>query len=82
MQFYLNALDEKIKQPDENSSIGIIICKSKNKMRVEYALRTATTPIGVATYSYTNKLPKNIKEQLPSPEVIARMIQSIDSEMY
>jgi len=78
MQFYLNALDEKMKQNDENPSIGIIICKSKNKTRVEYALRTATTPIGVATYSYTNKLPKDIREQLPSPETLAKMIESID----
>ena len=78
MQFYLNALDDKVKMKDENPSIGIIICKTKNRTRVEYALRTATTPIGVATYTYTNKLPKNIQEQLPSPEVIAKMIESID----
>ena len=78
MQFYLNALDDKVKMKDENPSIGIIICKTKNRTRVEYALRTATTPIGVATYSYTNKLPKDIQKQLPSPEVIAKMIESID----
>ncbi|GHU76079.1 hypothetical protein FACS1894188_08060 [Clostridia bacterium] len=59
MQFYLTALDETTKLPDENSSIGIIICKSKNRTKVEYTLRTTNAPIGVATYSYSSILPKD-----------------------
>ena len=50
MQMYLTALDEQVKLPDENPSIGIIICKSKDKMYVEYALKQINAPIGVATY--------------------------------
>jgi hypothetical protein len=57
MQFYLTALDETVKLADENPSIGIIICKSKNRTRVEYTLRTTNKPIGVATYSFYESLP-------------------------
>lgn len=50
MQLYLTALDEQVKLPDENPSIGIIICKSKDKTFVEYALKQSNVLIGVATY--------------------------------
>lgn len=54
MQLYLTALDEQAKLPDENPSIGIIICKSKDKTYVEYALKQTNAPIGVATYQLRN----------------------------
>jgi hypothetical protein len=78
MQFYLTALDEKEKLPDENPSIGIIICKSKNRTKVEYTLRSANAPIGVATYSYSSTLPKGMERLLPSPEEIAKIIDGLD----
>jgi predicted nuclease of restriction endonuclease-like (RecB) superfamily len=78
MQFYLTALDEKEKLPDENPSIGIIICKSKNRTKVEYTLRSANAPIGVATYSYSSTLPKGMERLLPSPEDIAKIIDGLD----
>ncbi|MDR3259075.1 MAG: DUF1016 domain-containing protein [Fusobacteriaceae bacterium] len=81
MQFYLSALDETMKLPDENPSIGIIICKSKNRTRVEYTLKTANKPIGVATYSYYDNMPDNMKSLLPSPDDIATIITEIDSEV-
>ena len=77
MQFYLSALDDKIKLPNENPSIGIIICKEKDRTVVEYALRDTSKPIGVATYKITAKLPKNLKNQLPSPEQIEGLIEKI-----
>ena len=77
MQFYLTALDETIKLPDENPSIGIIICKSKKRTRVEYTLKTTDKPIGVATYSFYNKLPEELRSLLPSPDAIAAIIQGI-----
>jgi predicted nuclease of restriction endonuclease-like (RecB) superfamily len=77
MQFYLSALDNKIKLPQENPSIGIIICKSKNKTIVEYALKDASKPIGVATYKITTKLPGNLRKQLPTPEQIKALIEEI-----
>jgi predicted nuclease of restriction endonuclease-like (RecB) superfamily len=77
MQFYLAALDAQVRQEDERSSIGIILCKEKHRTIVEYALRDARKPIGVATYAITKTLPKELKDQLPPPEVIARLLESI-----
>lgn len=56
MNFYLELLDEKVKKEDENPSVWIILCKKRNKLVIEYALRTATKPIAVATYEITKKL--------------------------
>jgi predicted nuclease of restriction endonuclease-like (RecB) superfamily len=78
MQFYLTALDETLKLPDENPSIGIIICKNKNRTRVEYTLKSANKPIGVATYSYTDTLPEDMKLLLPSPDEIAKIVHGFD----
>lgn len=80
MLYYLTALDETVKLPDENPSIGIIICKSKNRTRVEYTLGAADKPIGVATYSYYDNLPENMRSLLPSPDVIADIVLGFDNE--
>jgi hypothetical protein len=77
MQFYLSALDDTVKLPDENPSSGIIICKSKHRTRVEYALKVANKPIGVATYSYYETLPEEMRSLLPSPDEIAALISGI-----
>ncbi len=78
MQFYLTALDRQVRQEDENPSIGIILCKEKNRTIVEYALHDATKPIGVATYQITKTLPKEFKGQLPKPEEIAALLDGLD----
>ncbi len=75
MQFYLTALDRKVRQEDENPSIGIILCKEKNRTIVEYALRDSRRPIGVATYEITRTLPKELMGQLPLPEEIAALLE-------
>jgi len=77
MQFYLSVLDQKIKLKDENPSIGIIICKSKDKTIVEYALKETKKPIGVSTYRITSSLPKNISKYLPSKEEISKRIENL-----
>ena len=64
MQLCLTALDEQVKLPDENPSIGIIICKSKDKTYVEYALKQSNLPIGVATYQLSRSLPEGIVRRL------------------
>ena len=75
MQLYLTALDEQVKLPDENPSIGIIICKSKDKTYVEYALKQTSAPIGVATYQLRNTLPEDMKAMLPEPEEIVKRLR-------
>ena len=77
MEFYLNVLDETVKLPHENPSIGIIICKSKNRTIVEYALRHSTSPIGVATYSISSELPEHYKEMLPASQDIATKVDHL-----
>jgi predicted nuclease of restriction endonuclease-like (RecB) superfamily len=77
MQFYLTALDRQVRQEDENPSIGIILCKEKNRTIVEYALHDARKPIGVATYEITKTLPRELKGQLPQPEEIVALLEGM-----
>jgi predicted nuclease of restriction endonuclease-like (RecB) superfamily len=77
LQFYLAALDAKVRHDGENPSIGIILCKDKKRTIVEYALRDARKPIGVATYAITRNLPKKLQGQLPSPLAISRLLETI-----
>ena len=68
MNFYLSAVDDILCQTNDQPSIGIILCKSKNKLVVEYALRNTSKPIGVAAYRLTTSLPKNLEGSLPTTE--------------
>jgi predicted nuclease of restriction endonuclease-like (RecB) superfamily len=77
MQFYLSALDDLVRMEDENPSIGIILCKSKNKTIVEYALKDTKKPIGVATYRMVSRLPKELQDHLPSPEQVAKLPEGV-----
>ena len=74
MQFYLTALDRLIKEKDENPSIGMIICKEKNRTIVEYALHDSNKPIGVSTYRIVRELPVELKGELPSPSEIKKLM--------
>ena len=75
MQFYLAALDDLVKTPDEHPSIGIVICKDKKRMIVEYSLRESKKPIGVSTYRVFKTLPDRLKGQLPSPTQVSILIE-------
>ncbi len=75
MEFYLEVLDARERMDGENPPIGIIICRDKNKTVVEYALRAAGRPIGVATYTVVPQLPEAYRDQLPSPEAIAERLR-------
>lgn len=75
MEFYLNILNDTVKLPHENPAIGIIICKSKSRMIVEYALKSFNMPIGVATYNLSSELPEAYKKLLPTSEEIAKKIE-------
>jgi len=74
MEFYLAVLNDRVKLPHENESIGIIICKSKDRTIVEYSLKSAGQPIGVATYNTSHHLPKMYQTMLPSADEIARKL--------
>ncbi len=77
-QFYLAALDDLVRLPDENPSIGIILCRSRKKTIIEYALRESNKPIGVAGYRFVSEIPENLRGELPAPEQIARLMEGIE----
>jgi predicted nuclease of restriction endonuclease-like (RecB) superfamily len=77
MQFYLAALDAKVKEESEQPSIGIILCKEKKRTIVEYALKESKKPIAVASYRITSTLPKEFRDELPSPAQIQQLLAEI-----
>lgn len=74
MNFYLSALDDLIKQPHENTSIGIILCKEKDDKKVEYSFRDFNKPMGVSVFKTTEKLPQRFVDALPSPEQLKKLL--------
>jgi predicted nuclease of restriction endonuclease-like (RecB) superfamily len=68
MDFYLQLADEMLKQNDDENSIGLILCKTKDGLVAEYALRDSRKPIGIAEYTINKKLPLTIRRELPSIE--------------
>ena len=70
LNFYLSAIDSQLKKETDNPSIGIILCKKKDKIEVEYSLRDINKPLGISEYHLTEAIPENIKAQLPSIEEI------------
>ncbi len=78
LQFYLAVLDDKVRGKGENPSIGMIICKSKKRTVVEYALRNTGSPLGVADYSFSKTLPAEMKGLLPSPNEFMKSLSHIE----
>jgi predicted nuclease of restriction endonuclease-like (RecB) superfamily len=72
LSFYLTAVDTQVKDPQDGPTIGMLLCKSKNKVVAEYALRDKTQPIGVAEYQLVESLPPELVTNLPSIEQIER----------
>ena len=72
LNFYLSAVDNVLKHKGENPFIGIILCKSKDKVVVEYALKDMSKPIGVSEYKLVRSIPKNLKTSLPSIDDIEK----------
>ena len=70
MNFYVSAVDDRLRHSTDNPTIGLILCKSKSKTKAEYTLRNLNTPIAVTTY----RLPKSLKENLPT-------VKQLESEM-
>lgn len=76
MDFYLTILDEKERASDDQPSIGIILCAEKDDIEVEYALRTKSNAIGVATYELQSKLPGEFKGKLPTQKQLADLVRA------
>lgn len=70
LNFYLTAVDKQLKTEQDNNSIGLLLCKEKDKLVAEYALTDVNKPIGISEYQLTQALPDNLKSSLPSIEEI------------
>ena len=75
LNFYLSAVDGILKKEEDNPSIGLLLCKSKNNLVAEYSLKDISKPIGVSEYKVTRSLPDALEEQLPSVEDIQKRIK-------
>ena len=75
LNFYLSAVDGILKKEQDNPSIGLLLCKSKNNVVAEYSLKDISKPIGVSEYKITSSLPDNLEKQLPSIEDIQKRIK-------
>jgi len=70
LNFYLSAVDDLMKHENDNPSIGLLLCKSRNKVVAEYALKDIQKPIGVSEYQLTRAIPENLQKDLPTVEEI------------
>jgi hypothetical protein len=68
MNFYLNLLDDFVREPHENPSIGIILCSERDRFEVEYALRGVKNPVGVSEFRLSKSLPTELLNKLPNPK--------------
>ncbi|MDH8701022.1 putative nuclease of restriction endonuclease-like (RecB) superfamily [Dysgonomonadaceae bacterium PH5-43] len=75
LNYYLSAVDSQLRKQDDNPTIGILLCKKKNKIDVEYALRDINKPMGISEYMLTNAIPDDIKPQLPSVEELEQELE-------
>ena len=77
MNFYLSAVDDLLRHPDDNPGIGLLLCRAKNEVVVEYALRGIKKPIGVAQWetSLVKKLPKELRVSLPIVAELEKELQ-------
>ena len=78
LNFYLSAIDDLVKDETDRSTIGLLLCKTKDKFTIEYALKDMNKPIGVSEYKLLEDIPEYLQEQLPKAEDIELHIQDID----
>lgn len=80
LNFYLNLVDDFYKMPEDNPTIGLLLCKSRNKFEAEYALKGIEKPIGISEYQLTRAIPENLKLNLPSIEEIEAELNELDDK--
>lgn len=80
LNFYLSAVDGELKQESDNPTIGLLLCKEKNNVVAEYALKDIAKPMGISQYSLTDALPDNLEHILPSAEDLTNRVFSVTEE--
>lgn len=79
--FYLTAVDRQVKTEHDNATIGLLLCKSKNQVVAEYALRDQTQPMGIAEYTLLASMPAELQTSLPSIEQIEQELKALSSDL-
>jgi hypothetical protein len=77
LNFYLSAVDSLIKDKTDNPTIGILLCKDKNNIEAEFALRDVGKPIGISEIKFTEFLPENLTSSLPTIEELEAEFKTI-----
>lgn len=72
LNFYLSAIDDKLRHPNDGATIGLLLCKDKNKFVAEYALRDISKPVGISEYKIVKSIPKKFKTSLPTVEELEK----------
>lgn len=80
LNFYLSAVDSLLKRSDDQPTIGLLLCRDKNNIEVEFALRDMNKPMGVSEYTLVETLPDNLKGALPTVEEIEQDLQKLQGE--
>lgn len=80
MNFYLSAVDDLLRHPSDQPSIGLILCRGKDKIEVEYALRNVNSPIGIADFRYTEALPPELQSNLPTVEQLEAELEKLEGK--
>ena len=78
MSFYLSAVDNQLRHPDDKASVGLLLCKGRNRVIVEYALQDTAKPIGVSSWQLTRALPEGLSERLPAAEVLEAELAGVE----
>jgi predicted nuclease of restriction endonuclease-like (RecB) superfamily len=81
MNFYLSAVDDLLRHPDDKPSIGLILCKTKNRIIAEYALRDVSKPLGISEFQHLEQLPEQLKGTLPTIEELEAELAAGEPEI-
>ena len=80
LNFYLSAVDDQLRHPDDQPTIGLVLCRGKNEVAVEYSLRDMAKPLGVSEYQLTEALPEKLKGSLPSVEELEAELEELSDD--
>jgi len=81
LNFYLSAIDSQLKHKTDNPSVGLILCKTKDKIEAEYALRDIQKPIGISEYNLIHSLPKEFQSVLPTVAEIENQLSKYNNDI-
>jgi hypothetical protein len=80
MNFYLSAVDDLVRGPDDAPTIGMVLCKDRDRTDVEYVLRGVTQPVGISSFELSNVLPSELEGVLPTVQQLEQLLEQEDKK--